>query len=353
VALRVGSLVFCTDQGLGHLAKSFYDAGVVTDPLLVRHGRRPEHPEWFPGATYAGTHRAVTPEMGDLVGRVDVMLFFETPFCWDLIPYCRGRGVATVLMPMHECMPDPLPETPDAFLCPSLLEAECYPPGAGVLSEFVPVPTDFPRFPQWRRRDKAEVFVHNAGWGGLKGRNGTRTALEAWRYVRSDARLILRCQDSMWNNSGGYKLAAPADPRVQVFYGTLPRERLYSEGDVFLFPERFNGLSLPLQEAYAAGMLVMATDRHPVNSWLPHGPLVPAEGFVESRVSPRCRAFREAVVRPSAVARMVDEWYGREIGPSSEGGRAWAEEHSWAKLGGRYLGFLERVVAGVRGRAVA
>jgi glycosyltransferase involved in cell wall biosynthesis len=325
--MKVGSLVFCTAQGLGYLAKSFYDAGVVTSVLVVRHGRRPEHPEWFPDARYVNNLRSLdaVQDMRDFCLRQDVMLFFETPFDWSLLPFCRANGVAAVLMPMHECSPDPLPETPDA-----------------------------PRFPQWRRRGRAEVFVHNSGWGGLKGRNGTGTVLEAWQYVRSGARLVVRTQDERtlgFGAAAGWRKGT--GQRVRVVHGTLPREQLYDEGDVFLFPERFNGLSLPLQEAYAAGMLVMATDRHPVNTWLPHGPLIPAEGFVPSSVSPRFRQFREAVVRPSAVAKAVDEWYGKDVGDYSEQGREWAEKHSWAKLGPRYLDFLSKVAADVRGRVVA
>jgi hypothetical protein len=350
MALRVGTLAFATEQGLGYLARSFYGAGVVTDVLLVRHGRRPDRPEWYPPGT--GVVNSVRSgrgeqQMKEFCAGLEVALFFETPFDWGLIPFCRTRGVATVLVPMHECTPDPLPETPDAFLCPSLLDLKCFPMRWPTRSEFLPVPVDVPAFPVWRQRTTCRTFVHNAGHGGLCGRNGTREVLEAWRHVRSPAELLVRCQDPHQQT----RLPLPRnDPRVSVTWGTVPRGQLYEEGDAFLFPERFNGLSLPLQEARAAGMLVVATDRFPVNTWLPRGPLVAPRTYHPAKVGARCRAFEEAHVSPEDVAAKVDELYGSDVTGYSLTGRAWGEGHSWANLKTRYEAFLGAVYAETRGR---
>lgn len=343
--MRVGSLVYTTDQGLGILAKSFVDAGVVTDVLVVRHGKRPEHDEWYPNAQRLGSlgHDGFRIAK-DFCKGMDAMLFFETPFIWELIPYCREQKIKTVLMPMYECEPKLLPYQPDFFVNPSLLDQQYYPDR----SVFIPVPVH--GIP-WRLRAKAEVFVHNAGNGGLNGRNGTAELVEAMKYVTSPARLVLKMQEpkkTYWA-AGGLQPANEA-PRnlpknIDLRIGSVPYEDLWKnggDGDVFVFSEKFNGLSLPLQEAHAAGMLVMCGDRFPMNTWLPKSPLIPVAGYRKASVSPRCHEYDEAIFDPRTIAKTIDEWYGQDISMYSEAGREWAHANSWDVLKSRYLEVLAK-----------
>lgn len=383
--MNVGSIVYATDQGLGILAKSFYDHGIITDVIVVRHGRHPTHDEWYPGAHQVANLKDWRQQqaMAGWCEGMDVMLFLETPFVWELIDHCRSKGVKTVLMPMFECEPTTLPACPDLVLCPSLLDLRYYswyvgsnPIVAGQMltrkdglkSVFLPVPVEYP----WRQRTRAEVFVHNAGHGGLKGRNGTAELIEAMRHVKSGARLTLRAQESSrqyW--AAGQLRDANNTPvnlpdNIDLKIGTFPYEQLFAEGDVFVFPETFNGLSLPLQEARAAGMLVMCGDRFPMNTWLPTkvetpdrynpfggfprltetmSPLIPVEGYVKSRIGPPYNEFDEAVFSPKTIAAKIDEWYVRDITEYSQQGREWAEENSWEVLGPKYKAVLEGLCA--------
>lgn len=361
--MKVGSLVYATTQGLGILAKAFYDHGVVTHPLVIRHGSRETHEWWFPGAPIVSDLRRDYEVLKEHCAKVDVMLFFETPFNWNLLPWCRQIGVPTVLMPMHECMPDPLPEWPDLLLCPSRLDFECYSawkrgdpqeqyqflhPNGITKSVYLPIPVEVP----WRQRTKAEVFVHNAGNGGLRGRNGTKQLIEALWHVRSMAKFIIRSQEPLNKYDMPYE-----GQRVDLRTGTFPAETLWDEGDVFVFPEKFNGLSLPLQEARAAGMLVMGSDRFPMNEWLPTvvetttpdnkefrthaSPLIPVKEYRTTSVGGPCRKFEEAVIDPKVIAEKIDEWYGRDISAYSQGGKEWAQEMSWERLGPKYKALLE------------
>jgi len=369
---RVGSLVFDTTQGLSILAKAFYDHGVVTDVCVVEHGSRPSNRDWYPGKLRVGDLRS-SDSLNLLKGFCllqDVMLFFETPFLWPLIDYCRSRGVKTVLMPMYECMPKILPAQPDLFLCPSLLDLSYYPgeyeykfrvnPGlkeeillgypSGTVtmdsgkvlrkSIYIPVPVEVP----WRQRTRAEVFVHNAGHGGLKGRNGTKELVEALWHVKSKATIVIHTQEF---NLEWERKVAEHSGRVDVHYsaGTKDYTKLWDDGDVFVFPEKFNGLSLPLQEARAAGMLVMGTDRFPMNMWLPRESLIPARAIrAGCNISPRLNDFDEAVIEPQDLARHIDEWYGRDITGYSLQGKRWAEDNSWEVLGPKYREVLESLV---------
>lgn len=333
MSLRVGGIGYNTSQGLGILLKAFYDHGVITEVLVVCHGRRPGNPGWFPGAKEITSLRGQRHDMEEFCARQQVMFFMETPHLWDLIPYCRERGVKTVLQTMYECTPERLPYQPDYFINPSLLDQQYYPDR----SVFIPVPVEVP----WRQRTRAETFVHNSGHGGLKGRNGTREVVEAWEHVKSEAKLILRTQDHKTVGQFGPKLCHASDLRV----GTFPAETLWDEGDVFLFPEKFNGLSLPLQEARAAGMLVMCGERFPMMRWLPNEPLIPVAGYRKNRIG-GCNEFDEAVFDPKTIAATVDRWYGQDISDYSLGGKAWAETMSWAALKPRYMEALHGLADG-------
>jgi hypothetical protein len=179
------------------------------------------------------------------------------------------------------------------------------------------------------------VFVHNAGHGGLRGRNGTEELIQAIRLVESPAKFIIRCQDK--KNWPPYSELLG---KVELVNRTVPYDELWSEGDVFIFPEKFNGLSLPLQEAYASGMLVMGTNRFPMNTWLHSSPLITPSSYHRTQVSGRCNMFSEAVLDPVTIAAHIDKWYGKPITPYSLQGKEWAEKHSWEVLKPRYMEVL-------------
>lgn len=328
--MRIGSIVYATTQGLGILAKSFWDAGVLTDVLVLEHSRT-NHWDWYPGQDRIKIRDIYSPRVLDFLTSLDVALFFETPFYWQLIPHCRAAGVRTAIMPMHECMPKEIltSQTPNLWLCPSLLDSLAFPPEVHVDSVYLPVPV---AGVPWRLRERAEVFVHNAGHGGLLGRNGTQQIFDAMRHVSSPVKVIVRTQERIRTNC--------PDRRLEIRTGEVPYEDLYREGDVFLFPERFNGLSLPLQEARASGMLVMATDRFPNNQWLPREPLIPTIGSLRSRVAERCRSFDESIITPQDIADTIDRWYGADLREYSLGGKEWAESMGWDRWKASYIEVL-------------
>lgn len=323
--MKVGTICYATDQGLGVLARDFYDNGVVTDVLVVEHAHRPTRKEWYPDSESMPIHPFDFERATRFCRRMDAMMFFETPFHWGLLSLCRQSGVKTVLMPMYECMPTHMPYPADVIVNPSDLDARYYPSGVRLN---VPVP----KWVEYRKRGVAKTFVHNAGHGGLMGRNGTGELIDAMRHVKADVKLILRSQKKLeWGID---------DPRVEVRVGTVPREELYSEGEVFVFPEKFNGLSLPLQEAFASGMAVVSTNRFPMNGWLPTEYLIEPAGERENRVSGRCHKFSESVIDPEDIALAIDRIAYTDVGELSEAGRKWAEENSWDRLGRLYTDLL-------------
>lgn len=302
-----GAVVFAVESGLGRQAKQFYDHGIFDIALIQKHSTYKEHPEWYPNRVNS---------YDELLEKVSEVWFFETPFDWSYIVKAREKGVKTVLVAMYECTHSPLPYTPDVVLGGSVLETEFF--GAKHIN--VPVPDEI----VWKERKRAEVFVHNAGHGGLQGRNGTKELIEAMKYVKSPIKLLIRTQTENIRCT---------DPRVEIRIGDLPYEELFSEGDVFIYPDKFGGSCLPLQESFASGMMVMASNRHPSNLWLPNEPLIPIKGYEKLRIY---REFDSAIVDQKDIAETIDRWYGKDISEFSKAGKKWGGLNSWSNLKKEY-----------------
>ena len=301
--------------------------------LLVRHSSRKNRWGWYPDDTphYTGFQSACYFVVN---AKLDTLLILETPFDWKIVDFCKQVGVKTYVMPMYECMPRNFPQ-PDRFICPSLLDLQHFP---GDRSVHIPVPVEV----EWQQRTQANHFVHNAGNLGLRGRNGTLELLQAMEWVKSPIQLTVRAQPLTFKKLLNRVPNVRTDDRITVQLGTIPHEELWNVGDVFIWPEKFNGLSLPLQEARAAGMLVISTDRFPMNEWLPTEPLIPVSRTQRVCISKRCRTFVESTVSPRAIAQKIDEWYGKDITQYSLDGKFWAETMSWDVLSPLYLEELGR-----------
>lgn len=304
-----GIVCVATEQGLGRQAKDLYDNGIVTEVLVEKHSSYVNHYEWYPDRV---------DNFDELLERCDTIFFIETPYKWEYVLRAREKGVKTVFFIMYECTR--LNYYPDVLVGGSVLEAETY-PDLDVKVINVPVP----RALKWHKRSKARIFVHNAGHGGLGGRNGTMKLIQAIPMVKSDARFIIRSQ---------FPITLPYDdPRVEIRVGDFPYESLFEEGDVFVYPDKFGGSCLPLQEAHASGMLVMASNRHPTNLWLPKEPLIPIKGYKKETI---IYPFDSAIVEPEDIARTIDEWYDKDIEKYSLMGRVWGEANSWEVLKKEY-----------------
>lgn len=298
---KVGMICLATEQGLGYLARDFYNNGLIDYVYIHEHSSRQNHREWYPRESIVSSYE-------ELIEKSDTIFGIETFFNWKVVPQARAKGKQTVMMPMYECT-GVMPYQPDLVLAPSLLDLKYYPDAT-----LVTVPVDVPQ----RLRTQAKVFVHNAGNGGLGGRNGTRELVEAMKHVKSPIKLIIRSQ---------IPIPLCVDDRIETRIGTF--ENIWDEGDVFVFPEKFNGLSLPMQEAHAAGMVVMGTDRFPMNTWLPKEFLIPVESYRKERIAVE---FDSAQLSPLNIAQCIDKLYNQTITNYSEQGMKWGEAHSWKNL---------------------
>lgn len=327
---KVGSVVFKCNTGLGVLAKDFYDNGIVDYVYPVPHKVFESNEDWYVGDR-------VFDDTEAFLNAIDVLLCFEVPnpadsHNWSLIVECKKRGIETVLMPMYESTPIPIPEDalPDKWIFPSELDRDYYRyRNLGIDGEFVQVPvTANPRL-----RRKAKKFIHNSGSteGRIIDRNGTDLLIEALPFIKSDdIEIVIRSRTTSYDID---------DPRVTVVTADLPYEELFEEGDAFIFPEAYNGLSLPLQEAYAAGMLVIAGHRYPINTWLPREALVKPMKFVHYKYA--YDMIPVSVYAPNDLATMIDYWSGKDIQALSARGIQWGKDNSWDVLRDKYNKILK------------
>ena len=333
--MRVGCIGYATEQGLGRLAKSFYDAGVITDMMIFQHPNgRPTRKEWYPKGTPILTNRPFSwGVLEDFLEKIDVLLCFETPFDWTVLPRAHIKSVRTVLIPMYEWYLRNPPHQFQHFINPSLLDQDYFPQGT-----FIPIPVDYP----WTQRTVAKRFLHNAGHIGSRYHKGTMEVLQAVKYLKTDLHLTIRSQETDLLK----RLVVQSEvdrSRVTIEGGEKPYQEMFDGFDVLVAPEKYNGLSLPLQEARAAGMCVLTTNRYPTNSWLPE-PLIPVKSNQMASVDGGHLEFNESIVDPEMVAECMDKLYSQDISQYSLEGRKWAEEHSWEVLKPRYMQFLESIV---------
>jgi hypothetical protein len=380
--MNISAIVRADNGGLGTLSRMFADflpGGFHRTASIARHEGEAYHGRF--GAQNRVVTDGLTPELIEWLCRgSDALLTFE---CWygaEVPAMARALGCKTVLVPMVECCPTCGSglEATNLVVCPSLLDHEemrDHTPGLkGAVKTFLPIPFDTQRI-AFRQRERAELFLHHQGHGGIDGRNGTQQVLDAWQYVKSPARLVVKRQPS------AAAVRVPADERIAVIESDVPdywqlwedaahHSRLtpHFKGDVFLHPHRWDGLSLPIQEACAAGLPVMTTGYWPFcdgeasgqatthdspltthqTGWLPPSNQALAMGVERTTRRRICREFSAHETSPRTIAAAVDALYGRNICQASADVRATAELWSWKRLGPVWARLFEDLAAGHR-----
>jgi len=332
--MKIGSIIFATQSGLGILAKDFYDNGIITDVLVVEHGKY-DNMDWYKDSYVIKNHTVTNDDKNiifDFVKNVDCLFLFETNFFPEILEAAKQYNKKIILMPMYESSIFPI--LADLYLCPSILDSDYYRymyPDHHIDTITVPVNSNI----KWKQRTTARKFIHNAGNGSFNDRNGTNIILEAMKYVKSPIELTIRSQTNIENTI--------SDSRIKINTGTVSYKNLWTDGDVFIFPERFNALSLPIQEAFSSGLLVMSGNRYPINTWLPNLPLItPNKYIIEQNNNIQ---YKSAIYDPKTVAEFIDNWYGKNIETHSNIGKQWGQQNSWKQLKSKYINKIIEVIS--------
>lgn len=253
----------------------------------------------------------LTPELVEewiLSNQVNVVWSAETFYVEWFTMVARSCGARTVLAPNPEFFShveawQPQPDMLAAATRWRIGEM----PGAVVL----PHPVDRERLP-FRQRTKAETFLFVLGHHAARDRQGIRVLWDALSQVHEPVRVIVRAQQPVYPPR-----EYPSHIELDVRCEDVPRyQDVYAEGDVFLHPRRYGGLSLPLVEAMSTGMIPLVSDASPQRGWLPPEMLLPCDadrvfhslvGEIPMHdVNPTVMAMRinELARQPDEVARL-------------------------------------------------
>ena len=314
-----GIVARADNSGLGNMSWELWGRLGIDKAVVITNGVYQTFPERFGCKEALPASEFDDAAVRRLLEGLDAIITVETPYNWNLYKIAKEMGVKSVMFPMYECLKKGMPR-PDLYICPSDLDFDSI-EGSKVSMPF-PVNTEKIRF---KTREYARTFVHNAGHGGLLGRNGTDIVLAAIPLVKNkDARFIIRSQTPTECD----------DPRVDVRVGNFENYwDMWDEGDVFVFPHKFDGLSLPIQEALAAGMPLITTRMYPFDTWLPTEFMVDVDRTETVKLS---REITASFVAPDVLAHRIDAWAGREISTLSKMAGMIANERSWKALKWEY-----------------
>lgn len=284
----------------------------------------------------------------DLVKRfcedIDVVYCAETSYRDDVFDIMRAQGVCTVLHAMTELYRKDM-APPDALWVPTDWEIGRMPAGA----EVVPVPVALDRFPTVHVRDysKPVTFLF-PGAPAFHDRNGLQVVIDALAHVHQPCRVILTNVESYSRD-----LTMATIHNVHGTQVTLERreweaenywEHYTSDVDALLLPRRYGGLSLPMNEAAAAGLPIVTLDLPPQNEWILSATRAPAKPY---RTVPMVNGtFDVYTADPDGIGAAMDVLADPEMYRNcAEESRWHAEDVSWDALESVYSDRLGVVCA--------
>lgn len=383
--MNISAIVRCDCTGLGTLSRTFHDLfGLYRTVSIGRQAGEQFH-HWYTNNRPAPD--GITPELAEwLLDGADAVLTFETWYGAEVSMLAHKRGIPTVLVPMFECLPMGgvgLGLT-SLVICPHelcLREVQITPALRNARRIVLPMPIDTARI-HYCQRHRARTFLHLAGRTTNGDRNNTCAVLDAWQFVTSDARLLVRALDEhvadfVRSRAGRderinvaptpTRSVSEAEPSFLADASGWSRAAVHSrenywdgwqEGDVLLHPHKWDGLSLPMHEALAAGMPVMTTRFWPFTDaarrtpsrgvpiepdllaryqsdqpgWLPPSSsnlAIAPTSMTRLTISRPIIAFETS---PRAIAAAVDALFDTDISAASVESRTFAESRSFERL---------------------
>ena len=118
------------------------------------------------------------------------------------------------------------------------------------------------------------TFFHNAGWLGINYRKMTPAVILAFDAISREIpgiTLFIHSQAELEMLPRQVINIVRKNERIRYHVETVPAPGLYHKGRILVFPTKLEGLGLPLFEALACGLPVIATDSPPMNEFVKNG----------------------------------------------------------------------------------
>jgi hypothetical protein len=344
---RIGIVARSENRGLGHLTWEAWrhldgaSALVVSIGQQLNHGFDEHFDRYYGERTYFtkwDNGRLEEPVVREWLRHLDVVYVAETAYDRRLYDWARDAGVATVLHTMPELHHLDEADVADVVWCPTPWRLAEIAKRTTRPVRLVPFPVAIEHFAGGSDAARQSVNVlHVAGRAAYGDRNGTKIAAAASHlFVRGGVNYGVTSQDETVPLGAGRRLMT-----------TLRYWQLYAGADILLMPRRFGGLCLPIQEASAAGLAVVALDTEP-HDW--YG-CADVEAEVVGQFETGSGTVDIHGADPSHVADAVlfvarGHFGGERILVERRGkAREWAEDHSWEKLLPTWHDALDEAVA--------
>ena len=330
--MKIGLLGARLDNGgLGIQTHEWYKHVRPNSVFAVRCGTLPQYGDRYYGDAFSvctvnDGHFIPDAVLREWMRGLDVVVAFETPYNPNAFNIARELGVKSVLVVNWEYFTPS--HNPDLFVVPTAWHLSDMPANTRLIETGTAV--------EFRKRDKCETFLVNAGnCQAFQDRNGFAVFLRALPMVRDDARFVVKVQDS--------GIPRVTDPRVEWLAGDWENfAEVYELGDVFVMCRHYGGLSLPMQEAMAAGLPVVGAARDPENAW----PLIRRVPVTHRTPCTTRTAFDIEEHRAEDLAAAMNALVGQNIAAESLATRAYADAHwSWARIEREWREVFEELTA--------
>lgn len=196
---------------------------------------------------------------------IQLIIFNEQEHWWPPILWAHEAGVKTVdyvdyytkrMLHWFEAF--------DALWCNTKRHYSVFNWHSGAL--YIPWGTDIELFhPQNHGPNTNLVFFHSAGMGGYNLRKGTDILVRSFQNVKGPTELIIHSQVPVETFGSAISKLIASDLRIKFIYKTVTAPGLYHLGDIYVYPNRLDGLALSVTEALACGLPVICTDSAPCN----------------------------------------------------------------------------------------
>lgn len=177
------------------------------------------------------------------------------------------------------------------------------------------------------------TFIISLGWAGnyAGDRKGLFFAVQAFKEVKGDCVLKIFSQIPLQDCRLNWRNLIKGDSRIQFIVGTYDPFP-FTDGDVYVYPSRLDGIGLSLPEAISSGLACVTTDNAPMNEFVVdsyNGRLVKVERFVSR---PDGYYWPQSIVSLESLVEAL-QWYVTNptlVKEHGENGRYYAlKELNW------------------------
>ena len=260
--MQLGLIARCDQSGLGIQSWEFARHLLPDRVLLIGMGnlaRGRSHPDWYDGldVMHAGV-QVDNDAAAQFIDGLDVVFAMEGTYrdgFGDEVTAAGGRLIVQANPELYA--PDVLGA--HAVVFPTGWETDRYDSPT-----VLPVPVASDRL-VYQERDEVEAFIHVVA-PAMADRNGTDLVLKALSHVTQDCHVVFHVPEGVTSR---LKILRTSHGQIGHVSYSCPRKPvehywdIYGGADALLIPRRYGGLSLPMQEAGALGLPIIALDVAP------------------------------------------------------------------------------------------